>query len=122
MTVSETSPGGARSTTDSARRRRRLSGSPVPGKQREALERTLRAGEGQLGEVHAALVELCRTMADQIDRADDRGPSSHVSAAYLSALKDLHRAIGDEKKESTGGNLARLRSVSTTSKAKASRR
>lgn len=41
---------------------------------------------------HAALVALCRRLADQMD-AGGLEVSSHVSAAYLSALKDMQRAV-----------------------------
>ena len=77
--------------------------------QREALETTIAAGQGTLGDRHAALVELCRVLADQMDAAGDAGPSGRVVASYLSALKDLGRALGNAAPGSTGGKLAHLR-------------
>lgn len=57
----------------------------------DALERTLDhtglAGKAE----HAALVELCRTLARQMDAAGE-DPSTRLTAAYLSALKDVTRA------------------------------
>ena len=77
--------------------------------QREALETTIAAGQGTLGDRHAALVELCRVLADQMDAAGDAGPSGRVVASYLSALKDLGRAFGKAgPKSSAGSKLARL--------------
>ena len=80
--------------------------------QREALETTIAAGQGTLGDRHAALVELCRVLADQMDdAAGDAGPSGRVVASYLSALKDLGRALGNAATRSTGGKLAGLRAA-----------
>ena len=41
---------------------------------------------------YAPLLELCRVLARQMDGAGD-APSTRLSAAYLSALKDLGRAV-----------------------------
>lgn len=79
--------------------------------QREALETTIAAGQGTLGDRHAALVELCRVLADQMDAAGDAGPSGRVVASYLSALKDLGRALGKAGPKSTGSKLAHLRAA-----------
>jgi hypothetical protein len=76
--------------------------------QRKALETTITAGQGTLGDRHAALVELCRVLADQMDAAGDAGPSGRVVASYLSALKDLGRALGNAAPRSAGGKLASL--------------
>ena len=64
---------------------------------------------------HSALVELRRSPAAQMDAAEleaEGGPSTRLSAAYLSALKDLGRvlAVGGAEKR-PGGKLAQLRSV-----------
>ena len=76
--------------------------------QREALETTIAAGRDCLGDRHAALLELCRVLADQMDAAGESGPSGRVVASYLSALKDLGRALGKAVPKSTGGKLALL--------------
>ena len=62
------------------------------GQNRSALEATVTANPALSLEANAAIVQLARTLADQVD---DAGPdvSSRVSAAYLSALKDLRRAV-----------------------------
>lgn len=86
--------------------------------QREALERSIEAGvrRGVLKlDDDAALLALCRALADQMDDAaenDDEGPSTRLSAAYLSALKDLQRALAREvEQKKTGGRLAHLRAI-----------
>ncbi|MGO2780646.1 hypothetical protein [Glutamicibacter arilaitensis] len=86
--------------------------------QRDALERTISAGvrRGALKlDEDAALLALCRILADQMDNEaadNDEGPSTRLSAAYLSALKDLQRALGREKEKSQkGSKLAHLRAV-----------
>jgi len=78
---------------------------------RDALEKTLASDPKLKRDEHAALVSLCRSLAD---RADDQGENltTHLSAAYLSALKDLRRAMTESGgKEAGGGKLAQLRSV-----------
>ena len=61
----------------------------MAGPHRRALTRTLRA----TGLVHvpeeAMLVELLRYLADEMDRE----PSTRITAAYLSAQKDLRRVL-----------------------------
>lgn len=80
------------------------------GEIRTALEETL-ASEPSLTEArNAALVSLCRVIADRIDAQGDRA-SGQIVVAYLSALKDVTRAMGDEKPaalEKAGGKLRRL--------------
>lgn len=41
---------------------------------------------------YAPLIELCRTLAGQMDAAGT-DPSTRLTAAYLSALKDFRRAV-----------------------------
>jgi hypothetical protein len=43
----------------------------------------------------APLIELCCTLAGQMDSAGQE-PSTRLTAAYLSALKDLRRAADDK--------------------------
>ena len=62
------------------------------GQNRSALEATITANPALSLEAHAAIVQLARTLADQMDAAGLEA-SSRVSAAYLSALKDLRRAV-----------------------------
>ncbi len=59
---------------------------------------------------HAPLIELCRTLAAQLDAAGAE-PSTRLTAAYLSALKDLRRAIADVPAERPPGKLAELREI-----------
>lgn len=79
----------------------------------EALEETL--ASVHLGPQHAALAELCRTLAAQMDAAGDE-PSTRLTAAYLSALKDVARvkAKGAVEKK---GKLAQLRAQASVVKA-----
>jgi hypothetical protein len=78
------------------------------GTHRKAVERTIKAGEGRLTDVNAAVVELARAMADQVDAAGPEA-SSRILAAYLSVLKDLTRAIG--RPASSVGKLASMRQI-----------
>lgn len=81
--------------------------------QRKALERTIAAGAAVLTDRHAALLALCRELAGQMDdTASDTGPSTRLIAAYLSALKDLGRALAvPVEKERVGGKLSQLRAT-----------
>lgn len=60
---------------------------------RGALETTLSSSPKLSEARHAALVSLCRVTADQVDAAGAE-VSSRLIASYLSALKDLDRALG----------------------------
>ncbi len=77
---------------------------------RDAVERAIHAGRRSLTEENAPLLELCRALSDQVDEAGEKGPSSRLAAAYLSALKDLARALAQPRKELTG-KLAELRAA-----------
>lgn len=80
--------------------------------QQKALERTIAAGANVLSDKHAALVELCRLLASQIDDAGpELGPSNRLSAAYLSALKDLGRIMAATEDTRRTGKLAQLRAL-----------
>jgi hypothetical protein len=81
--------------------------------QREALERTIRAGGEVLNDRHSALVALSRELARQMDDTGlAGGPSTRLSAACLSALKDLGRVLGATAvKERSGGKLSQLRAL-----------
>ena len=59
---------------------------------------------------HRPLVELCRTLAQQMDAAGTE-PSTRLTAAYLSALKDVRRAAGEMPPKREPGKLAELRAV-----------
>lgn len=59
---------------------------------------------------HGPLVELCRTLARQMDDAEGE-PSTRLSAAYLSALKDVRRATVSLPVKTTGGKLGHLRAA-----------
>lgn len=75
---------------------------------REALEVTI-ASEPKLAEPRwSALVALCRLAADRLDGPK---PSGQIIAAYLSALKDLEKAIDrdEAKKDGPAGTLGKLR-------------
>lgn len=73
-------------------RKRKPSHGPV----RAALEKTLGTNASLKADRHAALVALCRVTADQVDAAGAE-VSSRLIASYLSALKDLDKALGAAK-------------------------
>lgn len=66
----------------------------------KALERSIEGMSAQVGDQDAALLELCRTLARQMDAVAE--PSTRLTAAYLSALKDLGRISGKRPHKSTG--------------------
>lgn len=87
----------------------------------EALEETLASDARYAEKQHSALVSLCRLLALQIDAADAEA-TNRLTAAYLSALKDLGRirdgkpvapaAPKTEGKNDSGPSaLGKLRSV-----------
>lgn len=83
-------------------------------RQQDALERTIAAGAGVLTDKHAALLALCRELAEQMDGdPSESPPSTRLIAAYLSALKDLGRALNSKEEKRTGGKLSELRSIRT---------
>lgn len=86
-----------------------------------ALEVTLASDVRYDEDANAALVSLCRVLADQIDEAGD-SVSTRLTAAYLSALKDLAKVREGKpvpsatpktegKNDSGSSALGKLRSV-----------
>lgn len=69
---------------------------------REALEVTIKSHPSLSNNANAAIVSLCRLLAEQIDDAGANA-SSRLTAAYLSALKDLNRAAGAAASTTPGG-------------------
>lgn len=81
-------------------------------KHQEALERTIAAGASTLSDRQAALIALCRELALRMDEeGDDTGLSTRLVAAYLSALKDLTRAMSVNQETKRTGKLSQLRAV-----------
>lgn len=54
---------------------------------KSAVERAIKAAN--LDDTDAALVELLRTLARQVDAAGPEGPGTRLSASYLTALRTL---------------------------------
>ncbi|MBT2566570.1 hypothetical protein J7I84_08700 [Arthrobacter sp. ISL-85] len=65
-----------------------------------AVEASITAAADALNGRHAALLQLVRTLARQMDAAG-ADPSTRLSAAYLSALKDLGRVIAASPAKAT---------------------
>lgn len=76
----------------------------------DALERTLAHGGLVTQAEHAALVELCRTLARQMDAAGAEA-STRLTAAYLSALKDVSRVARCAKPTRRMGALAAVSNI-----------
>ena len=82
---------------------------PAHGPVRAALETTLGSSPKLTEARHAALVSLCRVTADQVDEAGAQ-VSSRLIASYLSALKDLDKALAAagpapaKPREASGGD------------------
>lgn len=75
------------------------------GPNRAALEATIGAAPVLAEDEHAATVQLARTLADLVDTAGTE-VSSRLSAAYLSALKDVGRAVKAAKPVPRRSSLA----------------
>jgi hypothetical protein len=58
----------------------------------EALDQAIEESRIDHARGYAPLIELCRTLAGQMDEAG-KDPSTRLTAAYLSALKDFRRAV-----------------------------
>lgn len=67
-----------------------------------SLEVTLKSDPRYAEPGNAALVDLCRTLAEAIDAKIE--PTTHQLAAYLSALKDLRRITETQPKGASRGN------------------
>lgn len=78
------------------------------GPNRASLEEMIAANPVLELEGNAAIVQFARTLADQVDGAAD-GLSSRLAAAYLSALKDLQRAVGTRATPQSRSTLMALR-------------
>ena len=70
--------------------RKRQAATPTHGSNRTALETAV--GQMATGPHHAALIELCRTLADTIDRADEFDDKAFRE--YRMALGKLMEAAG----------------------------
>ena len=79
---------------------------------REAIDAAIAAAGAKLGDTDKPLLQLLRTLVDQMDAAGP-DPSTRLSAAYLSALKDLRRALEAKPAASTrtGNRLDQLRAI-----------
>ncbi len=79
---------------------------------REAVEAAIAAAGDKLGPTDKPLLQLLRTLAEQMDAAGPN-PSTRLSAAYLSALKDLRRALETKPSAIPPANnrLAQLRAI-----------
>ncbi|MDQ0633346.1 hypothetical protein QFZ40_001255 [Arthrobacter pascens] len=74
----------------------------------DAVEATITAAGSILNGRHTALVELVRTLAGQMDAAG-ADPSTRLSAAYLSTLKDLGRVMATATPTKGSNSLDELR-------------
>ncbi len=66
----------------------------MTGRHTKAVSAAVKAGEGILSPVHEPLIQLVTELAAQMDAAGGES-STRLSAAYLSALKDLGRALAN---------------------------
>jgi hypothetical protein len=71
------------------------------GRHTEAVRAAVKAGEAVLSPAHAPLIALITELAEQMDAAGGES-STRLSAAYLSALKDLSRALAVKVTETPG--------------------
>ncbi len=76
-----------------------------------AVEAAIKAAGNRLSDCDRPLIELCRVLAAQMDDAGTN-PSTRLTAAYLSGLKDLRRALVTGADPATANNrLAQLRAI-----------
>lgn len=76
-----------------------------------AIEDAFKGAGLRLKATDKPLMELCRTLAAQMDEAGAE-PSTRLSAAYLSALKDLRRAVAESTaRQVKPGKLAEMRAL-----------
>jgi hypothetical protein len=81
------------------------------GKHLTALEAAFKGAGLRLKVTDKPLMELCRTLATQMDEAGSE-PSTRLTAAYLSALKDLRRAVAESTaRQVKPGKLAEMRAL-----------
>jgi hypothetical protein len=79
-------------------------------KRLKAIEAAIKTSGLGAMEEHGPLLELCRTLAGQMDAAGME-PSTRLTAAYLSALKDFRRAGAELPPRQEPGRLAELREL-----------
>jgi hypothetical protein len=77
-------------------------------KHAEAIEDAITDRRLSTAPQFAPLLELCRTLAAQMDTAGAE-PSTRLTAAYLSALKDLRKAALEVPVRVEANALTRLR-------------
>lgn len=89
---------------------------------RTAFEVTFKSDKRLASDKHAALVALCRLLSDQIDGSGAEA-TNRLTAAYLSALKDIERVMAgrtpgtqgggglDAEKGGSGGKLGQLQAI-----------
>jgi hypothetical protein len=76
---------------------------------RTALDTAIVAAGKKLTAVDEPLVQLTRTLANQIDAAGPGGPGTRLVGTYLTALRTLLARIGVINSVPDGGKLAKLR-------------
>ena len=81
---------------------------------RDAVAAAIAAAGNRLGPTDRPLLQLLQTLAEQMDTAGPN-PSTRLSACYLSAVKDLRRALdlgpAATVPSAAGNRLAQLRAV-----------
>lgn len=86
---------------------RRTAGSST---HRNAVEAAIAAVSHDLDDTDGPLLELARTLADQMDDAGEDGPSARLAGAYLTCVRTLHaRMSAMWRPPRRDGTLAALR-------------
>ena len=68
----------------------------TPGTQRSALEITLAADSALADPVHAGLLALARSLADELDAQGD-DPQTRTQATYAGQLGAIRRVVKDDR-------------------------
>ena len=90
-----------------------MAAKPTHGPLRSAFEVTFKSDQRLAAPKHAALIALCRLLADQIDGSGAEA-TNRLTAAYLSALKDVERVMGGKTPGTQGGGDAKGASGGST--------
>lgn len=79
-------------------------------KHSDAVESAIAENRRKLTATDEPLLELCRTLAGQMDASSD--PTAKLSASYLTAVRSLQARLDAlPEQEHRGSTLARLRAV-----------
>ena len=75
----------------------------------KAVEAAIEAAGASLTATDGPLLQLCRTLALQMDAAGLEGPGTRLAGTYLTAVRTLMARTASIRPEAANGKLAQLR-------------